>query len=57
MTFSTITLALRVPRMTDAKSQQIAVFVWGAVIFFVYSILLAVFRAKNMGYPFWLPPF
>ena len=43
--------------MTDPKMQQIAVFIWGAVIFAMYSFLLSVFRIKNGGYPFHLPPF
>ena len=43
--------------MSDPRSQQIAVFVWGGVILGVYSFLLSVFRIKNGGYPFWLPPF
>jgi oligosaccharyltransferase complex subunit gamma len=40
--------------MADARKQQIAVLVWGAVLFGMYSFLL---RIKNGGYPFWLPPF
>jgi oligosaccharyltransferase complex subunit gamma len=43
--------------MADARKQQIAVLVWGAVLFGMYSFLLSVFRIKNGGYPFWLPPF
>ncbi|KAK3111744.1 oligosaccharyl transferase subunit ost3/OST6 [Teratosphaeriaceae sp. CCFEE 6253] len=57
LSFATISLALKVPRMADARNQQIAVFVWGAVILLMYSFLLSVFRIKNGGYPFWLPPF
>lgn len=57
LAFATISLALKVPRMSDPRAQQIAVFVWGGVIFFMYSFLLNVFRVKNGGYPFWLPPF
>ncbi|KAL9047037.1 MAG: hypothetical protein Q9206_006917 [Seirophora lacunosa] len=57
LSFATIALALRVPRMVDPRKQQIAVFVWGAVIFGMYSFLLSVFRIKNGGYPFHLPPF
>lgn len=57
LAFATISLALKVPRMTDPKAQQIAVFVWGGVVLFMYSYLLSVFRFKNGGYPFWLPPF
>jgi oligosaccharyltransferase complex subunit gamma len=43
--------------MTDPRSQKVAAVVWTAVILFVYSFLLSVFRIKNGGYPFWLPPF
>ncbi|KAL9640841.1 MAG: hypothetical protein Q9204_000551 [Flavoplaca sp. TL-2023a] len=57
LSFATIALALKVPRMADPKKQQIAVFVWGAVVFAMYSFLLSVFRVKNGGYPFHLPPF
>jgi oligosaccharyltransferase complex subunit gamma len=48
---------LKVPRIADSRKQQIAVFVWGAVLLGMYSFLLSVFRIKNGGYPFWLPPF
>lgn len=57
LSFATIALAFRVPRMADPKQQQIAVFVWAGVIFGMYSFLLSVFRVKNGGYPFHLPPF
>lgn len=57
LSFATISLALKVPRISDPKTQQVAVLVWGGVIFVMYSFLLSVFRIKNGGYPFWLPPF
>ncbi|KAL9062944.1 MAG: hypothetical protein Q9161_009687 [Pseudevernia consocians] len=57
LAFATIALALRVPRMSDPKKQQLAVFIWGGVMFGMYSFLLSVFRIKNGGYPFHLPPF
>jgi oligosaccharyltransferase complex subunit gamma len=57
LSFATISLALKVPRISDPKTQQLAVIVWGGVIFSMYSFLLSVFRIKNGGYPFWLPPF
>ncbi|KAL8779873.1 MAG: hypothetical protein Q9213_006743 [Squamulea squamosa] len=57
LSFATIAIALKVPRMADPKKQQIAVFVWGGIIFAMYSFLLSVFRVKNGGYPFHLPPF
>ncbi|TWU71673.1 oligosaccharyl transferase subunit ost3/OST6 [Metarhizium rileyi] len=57
LSFCTIALATKVPRMTSAKSQSVAVLVWGAAMFFIYSFLLSVFRVKNSSYPFSLPPF
>ena len=57
LAFATISLGLKVPRMADPRAQQIAVIVWGGVILGMYSFLLSVFRVKNGGYPFWLPPF
>lgn len=57
LSFAVIALALKVPRMSDPKSQQVAVFLWGGVLFVVYSFLLSVFRIKNGGYPFHFPPF
>lgn len=57
LSFATIALALKVPRMSDPKKQQVAVFAWGAVMLVMYSFLLSVFRIKNGGYPFYLPPF
>ncbi|KAL3469467.1 hypothetical protein BJX99DRAFT_241248 [Aspergillus californicus] len=57
LSFSAIALAMKVPRIADNKSQQLAVVIWGAVLLGTYSFLLSVFRAKNGGYPFFLPPF
>ncbi|CAK7205501.1 oligosaccharyl transferase subunit ost3/OST6 [Sporothrix eucalyptigena] len=57
LSFAAISLAVKVPRIADEKVQQVAALVWGAVIFFMYSFLLSVFRMKNGGYPFSLPPF
>lgn len=57
LAFCAIGLATKVPRMTDPKRQQIAVVTWGVVLFVLYSFLLSIFRIKNGGYPFSLPPF
>ncbi|KAL9108551.1 MAG: hypothetical protein Q9227_006637 [Pyrenula ochraceoflavens] len=57
LSFATIALALKVPRIADPKSQQFMVFLWGMVIMGMYSFLLSVFRIKNGGYPFFIPPF
>lgn len=43
--------------MTDPRTQQVAVLVWGGVLFGTYSFFMSVFRVKNGGYPFSLPPF
>jgi len=57
LAFATISLALKVPRMTDPRAQQIAVIAWAGIILGMYSFLISIFRIKNAGYPFWLPPF
>ncbi|KAF2786991.1 hypothetical protein K505DRAFT_288716 [Melanomma pulvis-pyrius CBS 109.77] len=57
LSFATISLALKVPRIADARAQQFAVFLWSGVLLCMYSFLLSVFRMKNGGYTFWLPPF
>ncbi|KAI2625730.1 hypothetical protein GGR54DRAFT_592753 [Hypoxylon sp. NC1633] len=57
LSFATISLAVKVPRIQDSKMQQLSVVVWGAVMVIMYSFLLSVFRVKNGGYPFKLPPF
>jgi oligosaccharyltransferase complex subunit gamma len=43
--------------MADAKTQQLGVIIWGVILLGMYSFLLSVFRVKNSGYPFYLPPF
>jgi oligosaccharyltransferase complex subunit gamma len=48
---------MKVPRIADSKAQQVAVIIWSAVLLGMYSFLLSVFKAKNGGYPFFLPPF
>ncbi|KAI0855932.1 OST3/OST6 family protein [Xylaria cubensis] len=57
LSFATISLALKAPRTKDSHIQQIMVIGWGIVLAVVYSFLLSVFRVKNGGYPFKLPPF
>ncbi|CAD0095372.1 unnamed protein product [Aureobasidium mustum] len=56
LAFATISLALKVPRMTDPRTQGIATLAWGLVMLAMYSYLLSTFRIKNGGYPFFLPP-
>ncbi|CAK7271420.1 oligosaccharyl transferase subunit ost3/OST6 [Sporothrix epigloea] len=57
LSFAAISLAVKVPRIVDKKTQQVVALLWGFVIFFVYSFLLRIFRFKNGGYPLALPPF
>ena len=57
LSFGTIALAIKVPRMSDPKGQKVAVLAWSGMLLLVYSFLLNVFRIKNGGYPFFLPPF
>lgn len=57
LAFSTISLAVKVPRIQNKKLQQTAVFAWCGVMYGVYAFLISVFRLKNAGYPFALPPF
>lgn len=57
LAFSAMCLAIKVPRIADPKVQNVAVFAWAGILFFMYSFLLSIFRVKNAGYPFALPPF
>jgi len=57
LAFAAISLALKVPRIADPRVQQFAVILWSGVILCTYSFLLSIFRTKNGGYTFWLPPF
>ena len=56
LAFGTIALAMKVPRMKDQGRQGVAVVVWSGVVLALFSFLMAVFKVKNGGYPFWLPP-
>ncbi|KAK8183332.1 hypothetical protein HDK77DRAFT_463330 [Phyllosticta capitalensis] len=57
LSFAAISLGLKVPRIANPKTQSIAVIIWAGTMFVVYSFLLSIFRIKNGGYPFYLPPF
>ncbi|ORY64974.1 dolichyl-diphosphooligosaccharide-protein glycotransferase [Pseudomassariella vexata] len=57
LSFAVISLIIKAPRIVDSKLQQVTVIIWSAVIFLVYGLLLSIFRVKNGGYPFSLPPF
>ncbi|CAJ2502637.1 Uu.00g100310.m01.CDS01 [Anthostomella pinea] len=57
LSFAAISLAIKAPRTRDTKLQQIMVIGWGLVMVITYSFLMSIFRIKNGGYPFKLPPF
>ncbi|KAI0868941.1 OST3/OST6 family protein [Hypoxylon argillaceum] len=57
LSFATISLALKAPRTQDHRVQQLMTIGWGIVLVITYSFLLSIFRVKNGGYPFKLPPF
>lgn len=57
LAFGSIALATRVPRMTNPRAQLVVAVVWCVVMMVMNSFLLSVFRIKNSGYPFSLPPF
>ncbi|KAI1845128.1 hypothetical protein JX265_002787 [Neoarthrinium moseri] len=57
LSFMVIALILRVPRQSDNKLQQVLVVGLSGGIFLLYGLLLSIFRIKNGGYPFSLPPF
>jgi len=56
LAFSTISLSLKIPRIENAGKQRIAVIIWNVVLLCLFSFLISVFKIKNAGYPFWLPP-
>ncbi|EEH16306.1 hypothetical protein PABG_06393 [Paracoccidioides brasiliensis Pb03] len=57
LSFATIALAIKIPRISNPKLQQISVVIWELITFVIYSFLLSVFRTKSVEYPFSLPPF
>ncbi|ROW07576.1 hypothetical protein VPNG_06848 [Cytospora leucostoma] len=57
LAFVTIGLADRAPRVASPKLQSAIVLVYVGIGFALYSFLLSIFRIKNGGYPFALPPF
>ncbi|KAK9478776.1 hypothetical protein V1514DRAFT_330353 [Lipomyces japonicus] len=56
LSFATISVAIKVPRISNPARQTAAVTLWVTVILVLFSVLLYIFRIKNGGYPFWLPP-
>ncbi|KAJ0119171.1 hypothetical protein N8I77_002130 [Diaporthe amygdali] len=57
LAFCAIGLADKAPRIGGIKTQQTMVIVYAGVMLVLYSFLLSIFRVKNGGYPFSLPPF
>jgi oligosaccharyltransferase complex subunit gamma len=57
LAFSAISLATRVSKMSRESSRTLAVVMYCIILLVSYSFLLRVFRIKNSGYPFSLPPF
>lgn len=57
LALAALALADKVPRIANPKLQSVAVLAWGGFMLVGYSILLSIFRIKNGGYPFRLPPF
>ncbi|KAG9251715.1 OST3/OST6 family protein [Emericellopsis atlantica] len=50
-------LVTKVPTISNPRYQQVAAVACGGTIFLLQSALLSIFRIKNGGYPFSLPPF
>lgn len=57
LALSAIALADKIPRLNNPRIQSMAVLAWGGFMLVGYSLLLSIFRIKNGGYPFSLPPF
>ncbi|KAJ9156003.1 Magnesium transporter protein 1 [Pleurostoma richardsiae] len=57
LAFAIISLGVTAPRIADPKRQQLTILAWSGILFLMYGLLLSVFRIKNGGYPFALPPF
>jgi len=56
LAFCAISLAMKMPRVTDPTKQKAGILIWNAVLLCTFSFLLGLFRQKNGGYPFYLPP-
>lgn len=57
MSFCTIALVTRVPRIANRRTQTLTALAIVAVMFVTNSFILRIFRIKNSGYPFSTPPF
>lgn len=49
---SVLALIKMVPHFEEKSRQRFAVFLWIGCFVFIFSILLALFKIKNGGYPF-----
>lgn len=56
LSFATISLAMKTPRIEDPGRQKAAIIVWNAVMLCAFSFLMNLFKQKNGSYPFYLPP-
>lgn len=45
-------LTMVAPYQTSPRRQQFQIWLWSAVIFIMFSVLVSLFRVKNRGYPF-----
>jgi oligosaccharyltransferase complex subunit gamma len=45
-------LTVVTPYQTSPSRQRAQIYLWTAVIFVMFSILISFFRVKNRGYPF-----
>jgi len=52
LAFSTVSLAVSVPRIPNPTRQRAAVYIWMGCVFVVFSFLMQLFKLKNNGYPF-----
>ncbi|GBC12835.2 oligosaccharyl transferase subunit [Rhizophagus irregularis DAOM 181602=DAOM 197198] len=50
--FSVVTLIISVPKIEDKTKQRFGVYFWMGILVATFSVLFALFRQKNSGYPF-----
>lgn len=56
LSFATISLAMKTPRIEDPARQKAAIVIWNVVLLVAFSFLMNLFKQKNGSYPFFLPP-
>lgn len=56
LSFATISLAMKTPRIVDPARQKAAIVIWNIVLLTAFSFLMNLFKQKNGSYPFFLPP-